>query len=274
MARYLDIHPDNPQPRLLAQVVQALQDDALVAYPTDSGYALGCRVGNRDGRDRILRIRGLDERHHFTLVCRDFSQLGQLVHVDNAAFRAIRACTPGPYTFILPATPEVPRRLLHPKKKTVGVRIPDPTLLEYAAARQVVLATPTTLIALLRTVAQGWAHERIADQAREIHRLGRDLHERLGTFGSHLDLVGRSLNAAVGHYNAAVGSYDHRVLVGARRFRDLAVTDDELPTPRQVTLRAVEGAGVETHGGTEDAADPALRRGSPEPPPRRSSVVS
>ena len=126
MARYVDIHPDNPQPRLVQQVTDALRDDdALIAYPTDSGYALGCRVGNRDGRDRILRIRGLDDRHHFTLVCRDFSQLGQLVHVDNAAFRAIRAVTPGPYTFILPGTPEVPRRLLHPKKRTVGVRIPD-----------------------------------------------------------------------------------------------------------------------------------------------------
>lgn len=128
MARYLDIHPDNPQPRLLQQVVDALRDDQLIAYPTDSGYALGSRIGNRDGRDRILRIRGLDDRHHFTLVCKDFSQLGQLVHVDNAAFRAIRAATPGPYTFILPATPEVPRRLLHPKKKTVGVRIPEHTV--------------------------------------------------------------------------------------------------------------------------------------------------
>ncbi len=125
MARYVDIHPENPQPRLLQQVVDALLDDALIAYPTDSGYALGSRVGNRDGRDRILRIRGLDDRHHFTLVCTDFSQLGQLVHVDNAAFRAIRAVTPGPYTFVLPATPEVPRRLLHPRKRTVGVRIPD-----------------------------------------------------------------------------------------------------------------------------------------------------
>ena len=130
MARYLDVHPDNPQPRLIGQIVQALRDDQLIAYPTDSGYALGSRVGNKNGRDRILAIRGLDERHHFTLVCRDFSQLGQLVHVDNAAFRAIRACTPGPYTFILPATPEVPRRLLHPKKKTVGVRIPDHQLVQ------------------------------------------------------------------------------------------------------------------------------------------------
>jgi tRNA threonylcarbamoyl adenosine modification protein (Sua5/YciO/YrdC/YwlC family) len=126
VARYVDIHPENPQERLLQQVVDALRDDdALIAYPTDSGYALGSRIGNRDGRDRILRIRGLDERHHFTLVCKDFSQLGQLVHVDNAAFRAIRATTPGPYTFILPATPDVPKRLLHPKKRTVGVRIPD-----------------------------------------------------------------------------------------------------------------------------------------------------
>lgn len=130
MARYVDIHPDNPQPRLVTQVVEALNDDALIAYPTDSGYALGCRVGNRDGRDRILRIRGLDDKHHFTLVCKDFAQLGQMVHVENSAFRAIKAATPGPYTFILPAMPEVPRRLLHPKKKTVGVRIPDHTTVQ------------------------------------------------------------------------------------------------------------------------------------------------
>jgi tRNA threonylcarbamoyl adenosine modification protein (Sua5/YciO/YrdC/YwlC family) len=125
MARFVDLHPVNPQPRLVAQVVEALRDDALIAYPTDSGYALGCQLGNRDGRDRILRIRELDERHHFTLMCRDFAQLGQFVQVSNAAFRAVRAATPGPYTFILPATSEVPRRLMHPKKRTVGVRIPD-----------------------------------------------------------------------------------------------------------------------------------------------------
>lgn len=130
MARYVDLHPDNPQTRGLQQVVEALRDDALIAYPTDSGYALGSRIGNRDGRDRILKIRGLDDRHHFTLVCKDFSQLGHFVHVDNSAFRAIKASTPGPYTFILPATPEVPRRLLHPKKRTVGVRIPDHTVVQ------------------------------------------------------------------------------------------------------------------------------------------------
>ena len=125
MARYVDLHPVNPQARLVGQVVEALRDDALIAYPTDSGYALGCQLGNRDGRDRILRIRGLDDKHHFTLVCRDFSQLGQFVHVENSSFRAIKAATPGPYTFILPATGEVPRRLMHAKKKTVGVRIPE-----------------------------------------------------------------------------------------------------------------------------------------------------
>jgi tRNA threonylcarbamoyl adenosine modification protein (Sua5/YciO/YrdC/YwlC family) len=125
VARYLDVHPDNPQPRLLAQIADALREDQLIAYPTDSGYALGCRLGNRDGRDRILRIRGLDDKHHFTLMCKDFAQLGHFVQVGNSAFRAIKAATPGPYTFILPATQEVPRRLMHPKKKTVGVRIPD-----------------------------------------------------------------------------------------------------------------------------------------------------
>jgi tRNA threonylcarbamoyl adenosine modification protein (Sua5/YciO/YrdC/YwlC family) len=125
VARYLDVHPVNPQPRLVTQIVEALRDDALIAYPTDSGYALGCQLGNRDGRDRILRIRQLDDRHHFTLMCKDFAQLGQFVHIDNSAFRAIKAATPGPYTFILPATVEVPRRLMHPKKRTVGVRIPD-----------------------------------------------------------------------------------------------------------------------------------------------------
>jgi tRNA threonylcarbamoyl adenosine modification protein (Sua5/YciO/YrdC/YwlC family) len=125
VARYVDVHPDNPQPRVIAQVADAVREDALIAYPTDSGYALGCQLGNRDGRDRILAIREIDEKHHFTLMCSDFAQLGQFVQISNSAFRQIRAATPGPYTFILPATAEVPRRLMHPKKRTVGVRIPD-----------------------------------------------------------------------------------------------------------------------------------------------------
>ncbi len=125
MARYFDVHPRDPQPRSIGQVVTMLRDDALIAYPTDSCYALGCQLGSPTGPERIRRLRHLDDRHHFTLVCADFSQLGQFVQLDNAAFRAVKAATPGPYTFILPATREVPRRLAHPKKKTVGVRIPD-----------------------------------------------------------------------------------------------------------------------------------------------------
>ena len=128
MAKYFDVHPDNPQPRAIGQVVGLVRDDGLVAYPTDSCFALGCRMGNKDGLDRIREIRQLDERHHFTLMCRDFAQLGQFVRVENAAFRAIKAATPGPYTFILPATGEVPLRLMHPKKRTVGVRIIDHTV--------------------------------------------------------------------------------------------------------------------------------------------------
>ncbi len=125
MARYFDVHPQDPQPRSIAQVVEILRSGGLIAYPTDSCFALGCSLGNQDGKDRIARIRHLDGKHHYTLVCRDFAQLGQLVHIDNKVFRAVKSATPGKYTFILPATREVPRRLLHPKKKTVGVRIPE-----------------------------------------------------------------------------------------------------------------------------------------------------
>ncbi len=125
MARFVDVHPDNPQPRLIEQVADALRADELGAVPTDSGYALVSRLGNHAGRERIMRIRQLDDKHHFTLLCRDFAQLGQFVHIDNHVFRAVKAVTPGPYTFILPATREVPRRLMHPKKRTVGVRITE-----------------------------------------------------------------------------------------------------------------------------------------------------
>ncbi|WP_306326631.1 L-threonylcarbamoyladenylate synthase [Streptomyces venezuelae] len=125
MAKYFDVHPDNPQPRTIGTVADSIRNGALVAYPTDSCYALGTRLGSRDGISRIRTIRDLDDRHHFTLMCQNFAQLGQLVHIDNDVFRAVKAATPGAYTFILPATKEVPRQLLHPKKKTVGVRIPD-----------------------------------------------------------------------------------------------------------------------------------------------------
>lgn len=158
MARYFDVHPDNPQPRALEQVVAMLRDDKLLAYPTDSGYALGTQLGNRDGVERIRTLRQLDAKHHFTLVCRDFAQLGQLVHIDNAAFRAIKAATPGPYTFILPATAEVPKRLMHPKKRTVGVRIPDNTLVRELldALGEPLLSSTLILPGETEPMTEGW----------------------------------------------------------------------------------------------------------------------
>ncbi|WP_132877275.1 L-threonylcarbamoyladenylate synthase [Tamaricihabitans halophyticus] len=134
MARYYDVHPRNPQRRSIGQVVELVRNGGLIAYPTDSCFALGCQLGDKAGIDRIRAIRKLDDRHHFTLVCEDFAQLGQFVVVNNAVFRAIKAATPGKYTFILPATKEVPRRLLHPKKKTVGVRIPEHTVAQALVA--------------------------------------------------------------------------------------------------------------------------------------------
>ena len=124
MARYFDIHPASPQRRAITQIADIVRAGGVIAYPTDSCYALGCQLGNGDGITRIRSIRHLDDRHHLTLVCQDFAQLGQFVHVDNTVFRAVKAATPGRYTFILPATREVPRRLQHKGKKTVGVRIP------------------------------------------------------------------------------------------------------------------------------------------------------
>jgi tRNA threonylcarbamoyl adenosine modification protein (Sua5/YciO/YrdC/YwlC family) len=124
MARYFEIHPASPQQRVIGQVADVVRAGGVIAYPTDSCYALGCQLGNVDGIARIREVRQLDDRHHLTLVCQDFAQLGQFAHVSNSVFRAIKAATPGSYTFILPATKEVPRRLQHPGKKTVGVRIP------------------------------------------------------------------------------------------------------------------------------------------------------
>jgi tRNA threonylcarbamoyl adenosine modification protein (Sua5/YciO/YrdC/YwlC family) len=124
MAKYFDIHPVNPQRRAIAQIADIVRAGGVIAYPTDSCYALGCQLGNSEGITRIRSIRQLDDRHHLTLVCQDFAQLGQFVYVANSVFRAIKAATPGSYTFILPATKEVPRKLQHPGKKTVGVRIP------------------------------------------------------------------------------------------------------------------------------------------------------
>jgi tRNA threonylcarbamoyl adenosine modification protein (Sua5/YciO/YrdC/YwlC family) len=124
MARYFDVHAANPQRRAIIQIADIVREGGVIAYPTDSCYALGCQLGNSGGMATIRSVRQLDDRHHLTLVCQDFAQLGQFVYVAKPVFRAIKAATPGSYTFILPATKEVPRRLQHPGKKTVGVRIP------------------------------------------------------------------------------------------------------------------------------------------------------
>lgn len=125
MSQFFQIHPDNPQARLIRQAVDIIHSGGVVAYPTDSAYALGCRLGDKSALERIRRIRRLDAGHNFTLVCRDLSELGTYARVNNTVFRLIRNCTPGPYTFILKATDEVPRRLLHPKRRTIGLRVPD-----------------------------------------------------------------------------------------------------------------------------------------------------
>ena len=158
MARYYDVHPVNPQPRKIGQVADTLRSDGLIAYPTDSCFALGCQLGNKAGLDRIRTIRKLDERHHFTLVCQDFAQLGQFVVVDNAVFRAIKAATPGSYTFILPATKDVPRRLMHPKKKTLGVRIPDHVTAQALVAEfgEPILSSTLLLPDQDEPLIQGW----------------------------------------------------------------------------------------------------------------------
>ena len=124
MAQYFSVHPDNPQPRLVKHAVEIIRDGGVIAYPTDSCYALGCHIGDKAAMEKIRRIRNVDERHHLTLVCRDLSEVGQFAKVDNLQFRLMRANTPGSYTFILRATRDVPRRLLTPRH-TIGVRIPN-----------------------------------------------------------------------------------------------------------------------------------------------------
>jgi tRNA threonylcarbamoyl adenosine modification protein (Sua5/YciO/YrdC/YwlC family) len=175
VARFLDVHPNNPQPRIVAQIVDVLRGDGLIAYPTDTCFALGCRIGNADGMERIREIRQLDSKHHFTLVCDDFSQMSQFVQVSNTAFRAIKASTPGPYTFILPATKEVPRRLQHPKKLTVGVRIPGTPLVRALLAE---LGEPLVSSTLLlpgeqEPMTQGWEiKERLDHQVDAVVEAG------------------------------------------------------------------------------------------------------
>ena len=125
MSQFFKIHPRNPQIRLIRQAVEIIRNGGVIVYPTDSAYALGCRLGDKAALDRICRIRSLDARHHFTLICRDMSDVGGYARFDTQIYRLLKANTPGAYTFLLTARREVPRRLMHPKKKTIGLRIPD-----------------------------------------------------------------------------------------------------------------------------------------------------
>lgn len=147
MSQLFYIHPDNPQPRLISQCVEVLRKGGVIVYPTDSGYALGCMLGEKNAMERICRIRNLDSNHNFTLVCRDLSEISTYAFVDNTAFRLIKNNTPGHYTFILKATKEVPRRLMSEKRKTIGLRVPsNPIALELLAALGEPLMSTTLML--------------------------------------------------------------------------------------------------------------------------------
>jgi tRNA threonylcarbamoyl adenosine modification protein (Sua5/YciO/YrdC/YwlC family) len=135
VAKLIDIHPTDPQPRRVGEIVQIIQDGGLIAYPTDSSYAFGCHIGDKRAIDRIHRIRRTDKKHNFTLVCSDLSEISIYARVENWAYRLIKSMTPGPYTFILPATREVPKRLQNPKRRTIGLRVPDHPLVHAVLER-------------------------------------------------------------------------------------------------------------------------------------------
>ena len=146
MAQYFEVHPDNPQPRLLKQAVALLEKGGILAVPTDSSYALVCHLDDKAAVDHLRRIRGVDDKHHLTLLCRDLSELASYARVDNAQYRLLKSATPGPYTFILEASKEVPRRVSHPSRKTIGLRVPEHTALQALLALHEGALLATTLI--------------------------------------------------------------------------------------------------------------------------------
>ncbi len=148
MSDYLSIHPENPQQRLIAKAAEIVRKGGVIVYPTDSVYAIGCHIGDKQAMDRIRAIRLLDKNHNFTLMCRDLSELASYARVDNSAFRSLKAHSPGPFTFILPATSEVPRRLMHPKRKTIGLRVPDSPIAQALLAE---LGEPMMSVTLIMT---------------------------------------------------------------------------------------------------------------------------
>ena len=146
MAQFFEVHPDNPQPRLLKQAAALLERGGIVAVPTDSSYALACHLDDKVAADRLRQIRGVDEKHHLTLLCRDLSELANYARVDNKQYRLLKSATPGPYTFILEATREVPRRVSHPQRKTIGLRVPDHRVLQQLLSLHGAPLLATTLI--------------------------------------------------------------------------------------------------------------------------------
>ena len=165
MAQYFEIHPLNPQTRLIKQAVEIIRRGGVIAYPTDSSYAIGCHIGDKDAMERIRRIRRLDDKHNFTLVCADLSQLAQYARVGNREFRLLKAHTPGAYTFILPATREVPRRLQHAKRKTIGLRVPDHPVVRALLAE---LGEPLMSVTLILPESAQAARERGAEAAADL----------------------------------------------------------------------------------------------------------
>jgi len=171
MSQFFQIHPENPQKRLIDQAVQIIRDGGVIAYPTDSGYALGCHLGDKKAIEKIKWLRSLDDKHNFTLICSDLSQIGIYAKVDNDVFRLLKARTPGAYTFILQATNEVPRLLLHPKRRSIGVRVPDHRMTHALLAELGEPLMSVTLIPVGDTLPMTDAEE---------------IRER---FGAHMDLI-------------------------------------------------------------------------------------
>jgi tRNA threonylcarbamoyl adenosine modification protein (Sua5/YciO/YrdC/YwlC family) len=159
MAQHFHVHPNNPQPRLLRQAAEIIRAGGVAAYPTDSCYALGCHLGDKTATDRIRHIRGLDDDHWLTLVCRDLSEIARYAKIDNVQYRLLRSCLPGPYTFILQASREVPRRLVHPKRLHLGLRVPDhPVVLGLLEALgEPMVSTSLVLIGEREPMTAGWA---------------------------------------------------------------------------------------------------------------------
>ena len=159
MAQFFDVHPDNPQPRLLKQAAALLERGGIVAVPTDSSYALACHLDDKAAADLLRQIRGVDEKHHLTLLCRDLSELANYARVDNKQYRLLKSATPGPYTFILEATREVPRRVSHPQRKTIGLRVPEHRVLQELLSVHGAPLLATTLIPPHESEPMNDAHE-------------------------------------------------------------------------------------------------------------------